>query len=227
MPVEGVRARGRGGSACARTPGARGRAGASRRPSPAADTGADRDVAESVEPPCCSPAMLAERGGVDVGVEGDRHREAAADLLADVGVRPAGFRRRSDVAPGRRRRPSVDGAERADPDRGDRPFALEERDDSADRLLGSRRRDRCRSRPDRRGRVPIAHSHLEPPASIPPYTLSRPARRRTDWRTTNSRWEDDEARLLGCRDLRCARAAIACRACPTSGPAGTITVRNG
>ena len=70
----------------------------------AADAGADRDVAEGVEPPGRAPAVLAERGRVDVGVEGDRHRQAPADLLADVGVRPAGLGGRGDVSPGRRRR---------------------------------------------------------------------------------------------------------------------------
>ena len=48
----------------------------------AADPGADREVAEGVEPLGGAPAVLAERGGVDVGVERDRHAEPAARARA-------------------------------------------------------------------------------------------------------------------------------------------------
>ena len=107
----------------------------------AADPGADGDVAEGVEPLSRAPEVLAEGRRVHVGVEDDGHRQAPLDLLADIGVGPARLRRRRDVPPGRGRDLRVDRAERADPDRLDGPFALEERHDLVDRLLRSRRRD--------------------------------------------------------------------------------------
>src|SRR3954447_26263923 len=76
------------------------------------DPGADREVTERVEADCRAPTLLAERRGVYVGVEGDRHPERATKRAGDVGVRPAGL--------GRRRDPTalqVDRPERANPDR--------------------------------------------------------------------------------------------------------------
>src|SRR5215470_9937947 len=94
----------------------------------AADAGPDGDVAERVEPDRCAPAMLAQSGGVDVRVEDDRHAQLGTDRSGHVRMRPAWLGRGRDRAPGRRSEPQVDWAERADPDRLDRPVALEERD---------------------------------------------------------------------------------------------------
>ena len=139
----------------------------------AADPRPDRDVTEGVESPGGAPALLAERGRVDVGVEGDRYRKPAADLLADVGVRPARLRRRRDVSPGRGRRLAVDGAERADADRR-RPVPPVRRRRPPGRaspagvVVGTVSVARRSSGP-----VPTAHSHFEPPASIPPNAVMR------------------------------------------------------
>src|SRR6185503_8190678 len=108
----------------------------------AADAGAHRYVAGRVEPLRRAPAMFAERGRVDVRVESNRNGQAAPNLLAEVGLRPAGFRRRRYVSPGRGGGVAVQGPERADSDRVDGPFALEEGDGLVDRGRGSRRRDR-------------------------------------------------------------------------------------
>src|SRR6266480_492075 len=99
----------------------------------AADAGANGDVAGGVEITCRPPAVLSERGRVHVRVEGDRYAESALDLPPEVGLRPAGLRSRRDVAPGRRGGVAVEWAERADPDRVDRPFALEEGNRAVDR----------------------------------------------------------------------------------------------
>ncbi len=112
------------------------------------------------------PAMFAERSGVVVGVERHPHGETAPDLLAHVGVSPARLGRVRDVAPRRRRELLVDRTERTDSDRLDGPFALEEGDGTFDRLFGvvvaivsvARRSS---------GPFPTAHSHFDPPVSIP------------------------------------------------------------
>jgi hypothetical protein len=110
--------------------------------------------------------MLPERCCVDVGIERHRHGQAALDQPAYVGVRPARLGGARDVAPCRRGELLVDGPERADPDRLDRPLALEEGHGASDRLCRRRRLDRLGS-PDI-VRPLTAHCHFDPPVSIPP-----------------------------------------------------------
>src|SRR4029078_6407803 len=81
---------------------------------PPADAGAHRDVAGRVEPLRRAPTMFAKRGRVDVRVEGNRNGRASPTLLAEVSLRPAGFRRRRYVSPRRGGGVAVQGPERAD-----------------------------------------------------------------------------------------------------------------
>src|SRR4029453_10166185 len=67
---------------------------------PPADPRPDRDVAEGVEALGGAPAMLAERGGVDVRVERDRYREPPPDLGSYGRVCPPLFWCRRDVPRG-------------------------------------------------------------------------------------------------------------------------------
>ena len=106
----------------------------------AADARTDGDVTEGVDVLRGAPPVLSERGGVHVGVEGDGHAEAPPELAGEIRVRPAGLGRGRHVSPRRRARPDVDGAEGTDADRGDWPFAFEERNRASDRLAGRRRR---------------------------------------------------------------------------------------
>jgi hypothetical protein len=103
----------------------------------AADPRADRDVTKGVEAGRRAPALLTERGSVDVGVEDDRYVERRAHRADDVGVRPARLRRGGD-------QPAmhVDRPERSDAERGDLPVLREERGSAGDRLFRRRRRDR-------------------------------------------------------------------------------------
>ena len=64
----------------------------------AADAGTDGDVTEAVETDGSSPALLAEGGGVDVCVEGDRNVERLFELPGDVRLCPPRLRRSRDEA---------------------------------------------------------------------------------------------------------------------------------
>jgi hypothetical protein len=131
----------------------------------ASDAGADGHVAADVQPPRGAPAELAERSRVHVGVEDERDAEAAADLAGDVRVRPAGLgvvvitpRTRStgpnepipiaSTGPSRSKKATAS------------PIV------SAGVVVAMVESARRPSGP-----VPTAHSHLEPPASMPPRTV--------------------------------------------------------
>ena len=58
---------------------------------PAADTGADRDVHQTVQLARRSPSKLGKRCGVDIGVETDRTFEFAGKPADDIGTAPAGL----------------------------------------------------------------------------------------------------------------------------------------
>jgi hypothetical protein len=75
-----------------------------------ADAGADREVADAVDPGGRTPAMLADRGGGDVGVEVDGNAEPVAEHRRHRRMRPPGLGRAGDVSPGVRARVEIDRA---------------------------------------------------------------------------------------------------------------------
>src|SRR5262249_51425882 len=98
----------------------------------AADPGADRDVAEHLEPFCSAPAMLTQRGCVDICVECDRRLDLLGEHCEERGVRPAGLRGRRDRAEARRALVEVYGAEAAHPNRCQALVVAEERSSCVD-----------------------------------------------------------------------------------------------
>ena len=105
---------------------------------PGANARADRQVAEAFGAESSSPAMLGNRRSGDIRVKRDGHAEPLPEHRPDGRVLPARFRGRGHVAPGRRIRIEIDGAERADADRGKRPVLFEERHDPRERRLRRR-----------------------------------------------------------------------------------------
>ena len=88
--------------------------------------------------------MFAERRGVHVGVERDGQVERLANWAKQVGIRPARFGRRGDIAVGWGARSQVEGTERADSDGGQGGLAVmskEEFSDLGQRFRRSSRRD--------------------------------------------------------------------------------------
>ena len=140
---------------------------------PAADPGADGDVDEGVEPLGGAVAPLAHRGGVDVGVEGDRDAERRRQRRDHVGVAPARLRRRRDRPPARRGAVHLDRAEGADADRLEVGHGGEEPGRAAERLRRRRRREALRPL-DLAVALPTAHVQRVPPASIPPMLIAPP-----------------------------------------------------
>ena len=107
--------------------------------SAAANSGTHGDVDESGDSLGCAPSMLAERRRVDVGVEGDREFESAADRTGQIHVPPAGLGCRGNETEVRRRGVQVDWSERGNADRGERialGLLAEEFDHTPEGLLG-------------------------------------------------------------------------------------------
>src|SRR5262245_57249958 len=103
------------------------------------DPGADADVDERSHTLSATPAMLGERGAVDVRVEGDRDAQGASQRPDEVDVLPSRLRRRGDRAERRRPRIQIDRTEAGDPEgrqRGSRRVLREERHHVANRLVG-------------------------------------------------------------------------------------------
>jgi hypothetical protein len=122
---------------------------------PAADPGADGDVAERLEPGACAPAVLAERGCVDIGVEGERHAERAGERR--VVMRPhVGEPRLTSIGPNEPRPIAASVPSRAK--------------NSAARAIVSSGSvvGKVTSSWTSSGPVPVAQTHFVPPASTPP-----------------------------------------------------------
>ena len=144
-----------------------------------ADAGADRDIDKVVESGCSAPEVFAQTGPVRVGIKADRHvAKCPRDRPDQVGIGPARFGRRCDVAVMGRAADKVHRAERCDPDGGQRLLPLffpEPLDDPAITRPGSSpvantsRFHGCRTSS---GPRPTAQINLVPPASIPPTTRS-------------------------------------------------------
>ena len=108
------------------------------------DAGTNGDVDQTVKSYPRAPAMFAECRRVHVGVERDGQVECLPNWAKQVGIRPARFGRRGDIAVGWGTRSQVEGAERADSDGGQGGLAVmsqEEAGDLGQRFGRRRRRD--------------------------------------------------------------------------------------
>ena len=117
-----------------------------------------------------APPILAQRRGVDVGVESQGHLERVREGAAQVGVLPAGLGSGGDVAVGGRLSVEIHRSERADADASYRVgmgvFAKEP-DDAADglgRRVVAKRASATRSL----GPLPTTQAVVVPPVSMPP-----------------------------------------------------------
>src|SRR5690606_11416966 len=80
------------------------------------DPGANGQVNERVEPLRGPPPVLAQRGGIDVGVECHRYAHFPADNASEIRICPSRLRRTRDEPPRFRIRIEVDRPERSDAD---------------------------------------------------------------------------------------------------------------
>ena len=108
------------------------------------DSSPDGDVDQTVESYPRAPAMFAERRGVHVGIERDGQVKRLSNWAQQVGIRPARFGRRGDIAVGWGARSQVEGTERADSNGGQGGLDVmsqEEAGDLGQRFGRSGRRD--------------------------------------------------------------------------------------
>jgi hypothetical protein len=82
-----------------------------------ADAGAHGDVREIVQRAARAPAAFRKRRAVHVGVEAHGNAGAPAETARDVGIAPAGLRRRRDETLRRGIGAQIDGPERGDTER--------------------------------------------------------------------------------------------------------------
>ncbi len=147
----------------------------------AADPGADGEVDDRADPLPRAPALLGQRGAVDVGVPAHGQPEPLPEAAHHVGVAPARLGRRRDPAVCRVPLVQAHRPERRDAERGrllprvEPP--LDPVADGAERLVGARRGDHralaqvLRSRPD--GAHDLGAAHLDPCHGPRPGALRR------------------------------------------------------
>ena len=104
----------------------------------AADSAANCEVQERIQPLRRAPAAFGERRGIDVGVECHRDVQGSSDGSREIEISPGQLGRPGDEAKCRRQGIEVNWAERGDPDRAHRSPGFEKLQHSANGVLRRR-----------------------------------------------------------------------------------------